>query len=97
MEESNEYTKLQGVLDLAYAQASSGKGKERHANENPFENQPICQISRLLKDSTGEQAAVKFQAIKKTIEAGRLEKDAAVRELLGAINYLSAAIIMLQE
>jgi hypothetical protein len=37
------------------------------------------------------------QAIKKAQEASRMEPDAAKRELLGAINYLAGAYLLLEE
>lgn len=42
------YASLAGILADALKQASSGKGAERHANNKPFEDQPIMQITRLL-------------------------------------------------
>ncbi|MEG6507067.1 hypothetical protein [Nitratidesulfovibrio sp. 1201_IL3209] len=56
-------------------------------------------ITRLLGDHPC--AALGYQAIKKTVEAGRLHRikgpDAAVRELYGAINYLAAMALRVQE
>ena len=37
------------------------------------------------------------QALKKAEESVRLNKEAALREILGAINYLAAAYIVLNE
>ena len=88
------YSSLKRVLDMAYEQASSGKGKERHANDDNFEDQPICQIPRYQ----GSIDFVTGQAIKKCLEVTKLPTvDAKVRELLGAINYIAAGIIVLQE
>lgn len=88
------YSSLKRVLDMAYEQASSGKGKERHANNDTFESQPICQIPRYQ----GSIDFVTGQAIKKCLEVTKLPTvDAKVRELLGAINYIAAGIIVLQE
>ena len=88
------YKKLTEVFDMALGQASTGKGKERHASEEPFENQQICQIPRW-------QGSIDFdtgQAIKKCLEVNRLStNEAKIRELLGAINYIAAAIIVLKE
>jgi hypothetical protein len=88
------YIKLSEVLDMALEQASSGKGKERHASEESFEKQQICQIPRW-------QGSIDFdtgQAIKKCLEVNRLStNEAKIRELLGAINYIAAAIIILKE
>lgn len=92
----NPYKSLRRVLDGAYEQASSGKGKERHAylDDEPFEDQLICEISRRLG---GGIAGPLYQATKKIYESARLEPDRAIRELYGAINYISAAIILLEE
>jgi hypothetical protein len=96
---SDKYYSLKEVLDDALSQANSGKGLQRHANDNSFEDQVICVVGRLLKGH--RYAAHAYQAIKKTIEAGRLYdikgKDAAYQEILGAINYLSALAIMIKE
>lgn len=98
-ENAKEYESLHKVFDDAYDQASSGKGKERHATDNKFEDQVICVVARLLKDHPFGSLA--FQSIKKTIEAGRLYKikgpEAAYQEMLGAINYNSAIAILIKE
>jgi hypothetical protein len=95
----DDYYELESTLDDAYAQAASGKGKERHANDNPYEDQVICQVQRLLKDHPFGGHA--YQVIKKTIEAGRLynlgRKDEAYEEILGAINYNCATGILMRE
>lgn len=93
-EEDSSYSSLKRVLYMAYDQASSGKGKERHANNDTFESQPICQIPRYQ----GSIDFVTGQAIKKCLEVTKLPTvDAKIRELLGAINYIAAGIIVLQE
>lgn len=86
------YGALRDVLDRAFAQAANGKGAERHANGLPFEQQPMQTIS----NSLGTNAGLLFQAAKKAQESQRLQHDAAVRELLGAINYLAGAVIWLE-
>lgn len=87
------YDALKAVLYRAAEQAESGKGKERHASNEPFTQQQICQFGRWL-DSIDFQVG---QACKKALEAKRLPKAKAVDELLGAINYLAAAVILLEE
>jgi hypothetical protein len=87
------YVRLSNVLVQAFEQAAGGKGAERHASGEPFEQQPICSISRMLGSIDGNL----FQAAKKGHEARRLPKDAAVRELLGAINYLAACVILVED
>lgn len=90
------YEPLAMTLQAALDQAQAGKGKERHANGRPFDRQPIMEIGRMvgLGYPTG-------QAKKKTQEAvgmlNRGEPDRAVNELLGAINYLAAAIMLIRE
>lgn len=86
------YTPLQVVLDDAYEQAATGKGQDRHvvAGE-PFEGQLICSLERRGHTyNTG-------QAVKKIDESLRLPPGPARAELLGAINYLAARIIVLKE
>lgn len=85
------YESLAAVLDEALAQAQSGKGSDRHSSGEPFADQPIVQINEWLDSNHG---AI-FQAIKKARESVRLPPDRARHELLGAINYLAAAVIVL--
>ena len=86
------YESLQEVLDDALYQASSGKGKERHAKQDePFDKQKICEITR--REGLGYPIG---QAIKKAIESQRLGARGP-DELLGAINYLAAAVIVMRE
>lgn len=93
----NPYGALEDVFNDAHDQASEGKGKERHACGEPFEQQTICQTTRAhgIGFATG-------QAEKKARESHRLlgmenGRERAVAELLGAINYLAAAIIVIRE
>lgn len=87
------YEQLESILNEALEQAAAGKGKERHANERAFEDQPMQLISKLLGDNHG----LAFQAIKKVQESLRLPDDRAIRELLGAINYIAGMVIYLRE
>jgi hypothetical protein len=91
------YERLLAVLESAYAQASSGKGKERHASGEPFEDQRICAVNRSLGSIDG---AV-FQVEKKAHEAARFYRAGkykeAVHDLLGAINYAAAAVILCED
>ena len=86
------YLPLSRVLDLALAQASSGKGAERHGNGKPFDQQPMMEIGRMV----GPGFCL-GQAMKKAQEAWRMEPEAAKREILGAINYLAGAYLLLDE
>lgn len=90
------YHDLAAILIAALQQAQNGKGSERHANGQAFKDQPILTIAR--------QHGMGFpmgQAQKKIIEAAgmlkRGDRKAAEREMLGAINYLAAAVIRLHE
>ena len=86
------YECLRDVLNRAYDQAAKGKGNERHAQDLPFEEQPM----QKLIDLYGVGFAL-GQTGKKAQEAMRLPKDRAILELLGGINYLAGAIISLEK
>lgn len=90
------YAPLQLVLQRAFDQAAFGKGRERHANDKPFLQQPIMEITRMhgLGFTTGQAAKKAQEAIGMML---RGEHYAAERELLGAIVYLAAACIHVQE
>lgn len=94
MSKRNPYKSLTNVLIQAQLQASEGKGKERHASGELFEQQPICVLTRQL--GMGFPLG---QATKKILESQRLKTYPArsVAELLGAINYIAAAIIVINE
>jgi hypothetical protein len=99
-EKDNKYIRLEEILEGAYNQSASGKGKERHSNGEAFEEQQICEIARRLKEG-GIIAGPLYQAVKKCYEACRLlmtkGKEAAIIELRGAIVYISAAILLIEE
>lgn len=88
------YEDLAAVLDAALQQAAVGKGAERHAGGQPFDAQPMAEISRMV--GIGFPAG---QMMKKAQEAvgmaARGDTGAAIRELLGAINYAAGAVIVL--
>lgn len=88
----DNYDILRKILDEAYDQAATGKGKERHANGKPWDEQPIAEIGRMV--GTGFNTG---QAIKKLQESSRMEGETAVRELLGAIVYAASAIMLIRE
>jgi len=88
-----DYAALQDVLDRAWQQAGSGKGAERHGQALPFTEQPMQTISDLLNTQNG----MLYQAMKKIQESTRMDRDAAVRELLGAICYTAGAVIWLEK
>lgn len=82
------YLSLSHTLKRALNQAQNGKGKERHANGKSFEQQPIMAIQEMV----GAGFCL-GQAIKKIQESVNLDTPKASTELLGAINYLAAAIL----
>ena len=89
----DSYESLRLVLDEAYRQASQGKGKERHAEKDePFERQIICEVRRRVGGGY-----TMGQATKKIYESQRLPGERGVAELLGAINYIAAEIIVRRE
>ena len=86
------YHDLFDVLRDALDQAQNGKGEERHGNGLSFTGQPALTITRAV--GLGFPLG---QAMKKIQECQRMDTDAAKRELLGAINYLAAAVLFLDE
>ncbi len=92
----SDYAELIRALDAALEQASAGKGKERHANGRSLDRQPIMEIGRMV--GPGYQIG---QAMKKGQEAmGMLSRGDNARaraELLGAINYMAAAWLLIEE
>lgn len=90
--QADGYDKLADVLSRAFDQAAHGKGRERHANDKPFDKQPMQDLIRLhgVGFATG-------QASKKASEAmGLPSTDRKVAELLGAIVYLAGAVIAVE-
>lgn len=84
------YESLGIALGEAVAQASRGKGAERHAESGEkFSDQLIMSIPKRL--GPGGECFCLGQALKKTCESRRLPPDRARAEILGAINYLAAA------
>ena len=87
------YKSLRRVLDEAFNQASAGKGKERHAEQDePFDRQVICEVRRRVGGGY-----TLGQATKKIYESQRLDGERGIAELLGAINYIAAEIIVRRE
>lgn len=88
------YEKLAAALQGALDQAQGGKGSERHAQGQPFHEQPMQRISQLI----GSRDGMAFQAIKKIQESQRFEDThRVINELRGAINYVAGMIIYLEE
>ena len=89
-EQWKKYKTLKEVLDKAFLRASEGKGRERHAENNPFEEQPIC----TELESLGLSPAV-YQVRKKAKESLRLPAREARNEWLDIIVYAAAAYVAL--
>ena len=88
------YESLGLALGEAVAQASRGKGAERHAESGEkFSDQLIMSIPKRL--GPGGECFCLGQALKKICESRRLPPDRARAELLGAVNYLAAAWCLL--
>lgn len=89
------YEDLARILQGAYDQSAKGKGKERHANDKPFNKQPIMEIGRMV--GVGGHT---YQICKKAQEAGgmvdRGKLEAAKAELRGAMVYAAAAILLIE-
>ena len=88
------YESLGLALGEALAQASRGKGAERHADSGEqFADQLIMSIPKRL--GPGGECFCLGQAAKKLFESRRLPPDRARAELLGAVNYIAAAWCLL--
>jgi len=89
------YENLGRILQGAYDQSAKGKGKHRHANNKPFEKQPIMAIGGMV--GVGGHT---YQVCKKAQEAtsmvAREEYDAAIAEMRGVIVYAAAAILLIE-
>lgn len=90
------YDALLIALTRALHQAQEGKGVQRHGNGLPFKDQPIMAITRR------RGFGFPFGQIEKKIDEAegmiaRNELNAAEAELLGAINYLAAAVLRINE
>lgn len=85
------YESLAEVFQQALLQAAAGKGKARHAADEPFEAQKICRITRTL--GLGFPLGQAEKKIEESLRLGEHGPD----ELLGAINYLGAAVLVMVE
>lgn len=89
----DDYLPLLRTFLGALEQAAYGKGRERHANDLPFIEQPILTMAHMLDSDAG----LAQQVIKKTIEARTLPtKQARINELRGTLVY-AAAMILFEE
>ena len=89
------YDELVDTLMDAFAQASSGKGHERHGGGLDFTEQPLFTIMREHGVGFATGQAAKKLGESHTILKLR-GKDAAINELYGAIIYTAAAIMHLK-
>lgn len=88
------YERLVRVFTDAHNQAAFGKGKERHANDLPFEKQKMLSISHLLDSPDG----MAYQVTKKLTEGlAMAEVHRTKAELYGALNYLAGIVIFLED
>lgn len=89
----DDYLPLLRTFLGALEQAAYGKGRERHANDLPFTEQPILTMAHMLDSDAG----LAQQVIKKTVEARSLPtKQARINELRGTLVY-AAAMILFEE
>lgn len=86
---AHPYHSLACALAAAFEQAAAGKGAKRHAQSQPFPEQPMQSISALIGSSDG----MAYQVIKKVQEAQRLPPEARRAELLGAIVYTAGMLV----
>lgn len=90
------YELLSNILQDAFEQASTGKGKERHGRGLPWHEQAIFTLGRQYgPGGTGFQAAKKIGEAMGMIERG--EYEAAEREILGTIVYAAATVALVRE
>jgi hypothetical protein len=82
------YLALREVFNAAADRASVGKGRERHANGEPFERQTIVKVLQ-----THGEHAWDGQVVKKMLEADRLSPEAGDNELLDCLVYLAARVV----
>lgn len=87
------YEPLADVLQEALDQAQRGKGAKCHANDKPFLEQPI-----MVEGRTVGPGFLAGQVRKKVLEAMNCsDDDRAIEDLLGAINYTAALILLRRE
>ncbi len=82
------YEELEKILDMAYLRAAKGKGRERHANNQDFINQPIVKINALTKGGFALG-----QVLKKAEEIPKLSVIDGVNEMLDVIVYAASWVM----
>jgi hypothetical protein len=93
MKVDKQYASLNKVLSMAFGRAAFGKGKERHANNLPFEEQTMAKVNRLT------DGGFSFgQIYKKIEEIPNLPNDQArIEEMLDIIVYAAGYVIVMLE
>lgn len=87
------YEPLARVLVEALEQCQHGKGRERHANDKPFAEQPMITI----RQDVGRGFTL-GQIIKKAEEVQNIPKPSdQVQELLSIINYAAGEVICIEK
>jgi len=89
--DKNYASLIEQYLD-ALQHAAETKGKERHANGLPFEDQKICRINRDVGLGYGLG-----QIIKKAEEVVKLPPNRGILECCGIINYAAGVMKVLKE
>lgn len=87
-----KFTPYRATLMRAYKMVAEGKGQQRHGAGRAWNDQPIMTISRAV----GSGFAI-GQAMKKLEESTRMDDEPAIKELLGAIGYICAAVQAIEE
>lgn len=86
------YEALAATLQQALDRAQRGKGRQRHADGiTKFTDQPMFTIVQMLG---GSPRMPLFQAMKKMMESKNLDTPAAMNELLDAIIYIAASVML---
>lgn len=85
------YERPARVLDDALDQVMHGKGKQRHATDEPFEKQGMIRRNKV------HRGGCLFQAAKKVEESERMNNGDKRRELLGAIMHIVGEIMTLED
>ena len=84
------YSTLHTVLQLAYDRASKGKGKERHANNQSFDQQVMARANRATNGGFSYG-----QIMKKIEEIPNLKSDSErVNEMLDIIVYAAGYVLV---
>lgn len=87
------YEPIAAVLQQALDQAQYGKGKERHANNKPFIEQPMI----IIREEVGRGFTL-GQIIKKAEEVPNITtEEGQIQELLSIIVYAAGEVICIEK